>query len=216
MTWSLNEVEGLARKAARGSGLSWGLSEEAGKTARWLARKGLPGPEALAALLTLNDGKTYDTICPQATSGSWTAKSGQLCPLIAGTTICDRASDLKEGRDIDLGKTTYPMLLLPLIAGAARLSGQAIEVTWQGTSAIITPDGDIDLAEDAALFAREVDAVSVRATEAQADKVLAEHQRVDIPGDIAATLGAFAHRTYAPDTPESRLAGAGAGLTDND
>ena len=30
------------------------------------------------------------------------------------------------------------------------------------------------------------------------------------------TLGRLAHRTYAPATPESRLAGAGAGLTDND
>ena len=35
------------------------------------------------------------------------------------------------------------------------------------------------------------------------------------PGD-AARLGAMAHRTYAPDTEASRLAGAGAGLTDND
>ena len=30
------------------------------------------------------------------------------------------------------------------------------------------------------------------------------------------TLGQLAHRTYAPATQESRLAGAGAGLTDND
>ena len=216
MTWSLNEVEGLARKAARGSGLSWGLSEEAGKSARWLESKGLPGAEILSALLTLNDGKSYETICPEATSGHWDAKGGHLCPLIAGTTICDHASDLKAGHDIDLGKTTYPMLLLPLIAGAARLSGKVIEVTWQGMTAIVTADGDIGFSEDTALLASEVEAVSIRATEAQADNVLAQRLRVDIPGDIAAALGAFAHRTYAPDTPESRLAGAGAGLTDND
>ncbi len=52
MSWSLNEIEGLARKAARGSGLSWGLAEEAGKATRWLCAAGLPGADALAGLLT--------------------------------------------------------------------------------------------------------------------------------------------------------------------
>ena len=45
----------------------------------------------------------------------------------------------------------------------------------------------------------------------------ADHTRLD--DDFAccvAMLGRFAHRTYAPATQESRLAGAGAGLTDND
>ena len=42
------------------------------------------------------------------------------------------------------------------------------------------------------------------------------HLRADPdPNDWAALL-AFAHRTYAPATEESRLRGAGAGLSDND
>ena len=30
MSWSLGEIEGLAKKATRGAGYSWGLAEEAG------------------------------------------------------------------------------------------------------------------------------------------------------------------------------------------
>ena len=31
MNWSLNELDAMARKAARGAGYSWGLAEEAGR-----------------------------------------------------------------------------------------------------------------------------------------------------------------------------------------
>ncbi|MEL7259121.1 MAG: DUF3726 domain-containing protein, partial [Pseudomonadota bacterium] len=46
MSWSLNEVESLARKAARGAGYSWGLAEEAGKATRWTCAAGWPGGTA--------------------------------------------------------------------------------------------------------------------------------------------------------------------------
>ena len=43
-----------------------------------------------------------------------------------------------------------------------------------------------------------------------------EEVRSHTSGDTMKALGAFAHRTYAPATEESRVQGAGAGLTDND
>ncbi len=48
---SLNEVEGLAGKAARGAGLAWGMAEETAKAARWLAACGLDWAPSLPALL---------------------------------------------------------------------------------------------------------------------------------------------------------------------
>ncbi|THF93305.1 MAG: DUF3726 domain-containing protein, partial [Sulfitobacter sp. SK025] len=32
MIYSLNEIEALSRKAARGAGMSWGLAEETGQS----------------------------------------------------------------------------------------------------------------------------------------------------------------------------------------
>ena len=37
MTYSLYEIEVTGKRAARGSGFSWGLAEEAGKATRWLS-----------------------------------------------------------------------------------------------------------------------------------------------------------------------------------
>ena len=55
MTWSLNELEAETRKAIRGAGLSWGLSEDGGKAVRWLAAHGV---DPLPALRDVLDGMT--------------------------------------------------------------------------------------------------------------------------------------------------------------
>ncbi len=65
MICSLNEIEALARKAARGGGMSWGLAEEAGKAVRWLSDNGFPGPWLLSKLLLQNDGKPYSELALQ-------------------------------------------------------------------------------------------------------------------------------------------------------
>ncbi len=52
---SLNEVETLAAKAARGAGLSWGGAEEIGRASRVLARAGGDWPALVLAL----DGPGY-------------------------------------------------------------------------------------------------------------------------------------------------------------
>lgn len=45
VTLALSELRSLITKAARGAGLSWGLAEEAGWAAEWLAQRGLPAAD---------------------------------------------------------------------------------------------------------------------------------------------------------------------------
>jgi hypothetical protein len=70
MLFSLNEIEAQLRKAARGAGLPWGLAEEAGKAARWLAMHGIDGLPASAALFEQNDGRPYDELAPMESRAS--------------------------------------------------------------------------------------------------------------------------------------------------
>ena len=56
---SLNEVDGYARRAARGAGLSGGWPEEAGRATRWLCNGGMPGVAVLVKALLLADGRPY-------------------------------------------------------------------------------------------------------------------------------------------------------------
>lgn len=214
MSWSLTEIETLSRKAARGAGLSWGLAEEAGKAARWLAAAGLPGPQVLADLLTRNDGAEYEALCPmEADEGQWVARGGTLCPLISGAVLCDNAQRLTTG-DLTLGRTAAPMLLLPYLDAAARQCRTVLTVRWNGTAVTL---GQAAGATGTGLDAPMTDEVTISSAKTGATAPpLTQATRGDIPTEVAQRLTTFAERTYAPETEESRLSGAGAGLTDND
>jgi hypothetical protein len=103
---SLNEVEAYGRRAARGAGMSWGLAEEAGKAARWLSARGLPGVELLLRLLTANDGRPYACMAPAIDGGRWESPDGELCPVCCGAALSDRIAELVPGEELVLGWRT--------------------------------------------------------------------------------------------------------------
>ncbi|MFK7939948.1 MAG: DUF3726 domain-containing protein [Roseovarius sp.] len=216
MSWSLSEIEGLARKAAKGAGYAWGMAEEAGKSVRFLCAAGLPGAEALAGLLQLNDTRDYAAYCPDCTQDIWSARTGPLCPVVTGAALCDRATELGKGTTITLKSTSFPLLLLPAIASASDLADAPLSLQWNGLR-MTRADREtwIETTAQAQNPAEKSDITITRSTSNSGTRVRRGY-RGEIAPDVTEILNVFAHRTYAPDTPESRLSGAGAGLTDND
>ena len=212
--YSLAEIEALSRKATRGSGLDWGLSDEAGKAARWLASVGLPGPKMLNRLLERNDGKSFAALCPIETTGLWQARSGELSPLIAGASLVDRAEQLSNPEGIRLGKVSLPMLILPFVARAAGLTDRAMEVSWPGVR-IVCRGASIGIkAENGALAADLVDGVVVRPAQSSTDTLIAaSNASSSVDAESWAALTRMAHRTLVPASDASR---AGAGGRDSD
>lgn len=190
MTWSLNEIETLCRKATRGAGYSWGLAEDAGRAVRWLEAHGYLGAQALAALLQVVDGANHSEMTP-AVGAVWQGKA-PLCPVITGAALADHTFLLEQG-PITLGRTRFPLLLLPYGAMAETV----FDIHWDG-----------------ALGTTE--AMNVTCTLTKSRPPLATATRSSIPPGLFSQLDAFAQRTYAPATEASRIKGAGAGLTDND
>ncbi len=217
--YSLAEVESLSKKAARGAGFHWGLAEEAGKAARWLFSFGLPGPDALAALLRQNDGAAYATLRPLKTDGVWEAESGALCPVIAGAAICDRGRQIDEGKTIELGRTSYPLLTAFSAGIVAMQTRDPVRVKWHGVSMVCERDRiTIEGGGDDLLIA-DVDGVTISKSEDMStdDDRTSLFQPLSRPVDPTTwrALEEFAYRTYVPATELSR-AGAGAGTTDRD
>ncbi len=216
MSFSLNEVEAMGKRAARGAGLPWGLAEEAGKAARWLTVRGLPGVQQLADILTRNDKRDYADLAPQDVDGIWQAPAGRLCPLITGAALCDRATEIAKGHLMELGKTAQPLLLVPYVAGAAKLTGAAITIAWDDVAVTLFSDGERIDGDHRSLAARSTARVLCRLADQMTGPTKEVHEPV-VPVDAATwnQLAAFAQRTFAPATEASRLAGAGAGLSDN-
>ena len=215
MTHSLNEIEALCKKAARGAGLSWGMAEEAGRAARWLASMGLAGPDLLAGLLTQNDPVDHAATAPAELGAHWQAAGGRLCPLAAGAALNDCGARIAAGAGVTLAQVSHPLLLAPFAAWVALFEKVQITLSWAAVT--LTTDG-------AGLWVNGPDAaatapVTLRAqitTQPPRGTPFQPSLRGRLSRETESTLGKFAHRTYAPATEASRLLGAGAGVSDND
>jgi hypothetical protein len=212
---TLSEVESYLRKCARAVGLEWGIAEEAGKAARWLAAFGLPGPECLLNHLLALRGQDYRQFIPDITVSPWRAGGGLLCPIVTGAAIADRSARLLDGAVIELGGTAYPLLLAATIGQAARFHDTAFTTRWDGV-AITSFGHDLAISGDlAALLVEKIDAIECRHDPNAVPEQHASTLAYPIDEQIFERIDALAFETYAPATEASR-AGAGAGLTDND
>ena len=213
MTFSLNEVEATAKKAARGAGHSWGMAEEAGRATRWLCAYGFDGCGSLAALLLKEDGAEQGDMAPIALSEEWSAASGTLSALMAGAALSDSAFILAQ-TEVRMRSVAMPMLLIPFAATAARQLKASVTLEW--TSASITTNGtDVSVAAEAhALIAQSVDLVRIHQG-GSLRRLVSKQTRILPRTTDWDTLNLLASRTYAPATEESRLLGAGADFSDN-
>ncbi len=213
MSYALNEVEALAKRAVRGAGMSWGTAEDAAKATRWLCRNGIDGAGVLSALLDHNRDKAEQDLRPAETSGTWRAvDAAQLCPLLAGAALSDCAAKLKDAA-ITMQRVSFPALLLPFMASAAAQLNCVLML--EGDLGSASTDGDLlALSNDGLLQAASVDVV-IRIGDLTSE-TLSQVSRATPAPEAWDILKTYAHKTYAPATEASRLAGAGAGLSDND
>lgn len=199
MSWSLGETAALALKATRGAGMSWGLAEETAASVVWLHSRGLPGMSALCGYL--GSAKTFRTDEP-------------ACPIITGCALIDGSTEAPDRLSVsrDLGLVQAPLLLLPFVA---RLDPGTIWLHAPGLGGV-ADQTDGDRWQSHCLRG----AASCRIEYRDRPQIDPGRERLTRLGEQFACcvdrLGTFAHRTYAPATGQSRMSGAGAGLTDND
>ncbi len=138
---TLSETESHLRKVARACGLDWGLAEEAGKAARWLAAFDLTGPEVMYRHLCDLRGLGYADFAPNCDFEPWQARGGILCPVVAGAALADRSATMLDGQPVKLGRTAYPLLLAPALGQAARFHDTAFIACWAGLRLECYADG---------------------------------------------------------------------------
>ncbi|WP_371169709.1 DUF3726 domain-containing protein [Aliiroseovarius sp. 2305UL8-7] len=209
MSFSLNEVEATAKRATRGAGYSWGTAEEAAKATRWLCAHGQDGAVALAELLNAGYGSAATDHAPQNLDEIWQC-SGNLCALVTGACLSDCAQLLSD-RPVQMRGVSVPMMILPFAASAARTLKASVSVEC-GDVVAVTDGSQLSITGPFPNEAREL-RISRGGVIADTQPIMT---RARPNADAWRALNTFAHRTYAPATEESRLLGAGAGLSDND
>ena len=210
-----NEIEALAKKAARGAGLSWGLAEDAGKAARLLAAHPGGGIEAFVETLEARRAAPTAFAAPRLCDGGLRRASGArqgllLCPLTVGAALCDLAATLqKSATPFRIDAVARPLLLWPFVARAARKTALAIE--WKGARVVVFAGAIIAGGEKNPPRAESV-SIIVRPPPRIDPRPAGE---IKIAPAIIARLEKLAARTLAPASDSSR-AGAGGRLPDDD
>ena len=213
--YTLAEIEVYVRKAAQAIQLDWGLAEEAGKAARWLAAFNLPGPELMLAHLQQLDNQDHRQYFPDTTAEPWSASGGYLCPIITGATLADRSNQMLAGTEFKLGPVAFPLLLAATIGQAARCHKTTFTTSWADVRVSCYENGIRIDGNHEDLLLQNAQSASCRIGSDTKPQLLPSTMAYAVDSDTWRAIDALAFKTYAPATAESR-AGAGAGLTDND
>ncbi len=208
--YSLNEIEAETRKAARGVGLSWGLAEDIGRIGRLLAHT-----QQLAvladALDALKSGR-HATGLISDRSGIRATEDRPLSPLVLASAIADRSAEIIEGTLAITAKVAEPCLLVPMLAGMAERLKRPLRLQLDGHEAVIAQNPAPAFTE-----LRTADTILVSALSRELEPAPPPKTHgIAVPDDLWRRLTTLAALTYVPASEHSRLAGAGAGLSDND
>ena len=184
-----SEVEALAAKATKGSGLPWGIAEEAAFVARWFHMRGIDILTTVAQHLDAIDGRQWEDLV----NGN-----APLSALCYGPTLGDF---LGTETVYNLGPTLDPILLLPFIDAAAQARNIEFAVLVDG--AAIHQNTHV----------RDCNLVEVMNAPCNYLRTLGTPPLY--PETTQKSLEQRAFATYVPATEASR-AGAGSDLSDND
>jgi hypothetical protein len=190
MIVSRNEIETTCQRAALGVGLAHGLAEDAAAIAAWLAADGEDVAAIMLAALSSVDENGFPVPCFIHDERVWRSAEQVIVPaLVAGPCATDLLR-AEPGAVIQICRTDEPRV----IAAALALAGlDAAEVPLErGQSMRLT----------------------ARPCARPPPRPLAEG--FTVADAVWRELLKLAARTYVPASEQSRLKGAGAGLSDND
>ena len=91
---SFSEIETISKRASRGAGFSWGVSEEIGKSVRLLEMFGLPGILHLKNYLEKINNHNYQKIT--IISPDNISNNIPYCPISVGVNFLDQAYNLEN------------------------------------------------------------------------------------------------------------------------
>ena len=212
MRVSIGEVQSTVMKATRGAYMSWGMAEEAGRVAAWLETRCLPGATAAASLVEENDSIPMARLSPVDPFEVIVKGEGRLCPVMVGAAI----SDANRDEAFEIAAVAHPLLLVSFVGQLGGGQQTDFSVTWHGVEILCGYNGLTVKGEEADLLKNYVSSVKIAPSDQKADAVIKRELRAEVEDTIWDILEHYAHRTYVPASEASRLAGAGAGLTDND
>ena len=196
---SLYEIETTVKRSAKSQGLSWGISEEIGKSIRILEQSGLRGLESFKNIVDFGfDNLTKLTDINQKTTT-------HLCPIHFGIFFQDQ-SHLKEmHQTFKFESLKEPLISIPFFIKAAKKNLIYFHIHSSEISISITPGEMTSINQNQ--IPTSINNFSIKVT---------KQRQKQYSNETWEDLYQLSLETFVEETEEKKLSGAGAGLSDND
>lgn len=214
---SCNEVESAVAKAAVAAGYPAGLAADIGAAAVLLCIGGYNG---VGAALHAVRGGLAAVAAPRREGAALCF--GEVSVAAAGMgaaellVVAHRSGKSGEQRCVRFAAADSPLLLLGLLAVAARAYNTAYKITGEDGGVCIVPAADGALSSGGIALER-AQALTLEIYDGADTAAIPDRaHRIEVPDGDWQQLEKLVRQTYVAASDESRQQGAGAGLTDND
>ena len=200
---SYSEIDTAAKRASKGIGFSWGVSEEVGKNIRLLEMFGLPGLKNLNQYYKIFKEKNFQNLSLVSKENS---SKIPYCPIIAGINFLDQINNLEELGEIKFENLSFPILFIPFVSRASEIIGKRIFLTIDEKEFLLNFNQSIYsnyLSDD---ILEKSDQIKIKFIENK--NMFSEKKWQE--------LYKLSEDTFVEETDKLKQNAAGAGLTDND
>ena len=200
---SFSEIDTAVKRASKGIGFSWGISEEVGKNIRLLEMFGLPGLKNLNQYYKIFKEKKFQNLTLVSKENS---SKIPYCPIIAGINFLDQVNNLEELGEIKFDNLGFPILFIPFVSRASEIIGKRIFLTIDEKEFLLNFNQSIYSNYLSSDVLKKSDQIKIKFIENKNMFSETEWQE----------LYKLSEDTFVEETDKLKQNAAGAGLTDND
>jgi len=201
---TLSEIDTTSKRAAKGVGFSWGISEEIGKNMRLLELFGLSGIKNLNKYLKDYKKKQFQKIALISEINE--TKKNPFCPIILGTNFIDQVNLLDKKNSIKIINVAFPILFLPFVSRASEVIGKRIFLKIDEKEFLLNLNHSIYSNYLKNEILENCNSISINFIEN--NNSFNENEWKE--------LYKLSEDTFVEETESLKIGAAGAGLTDND
>ena len=200
---SFSEIDTAVKRASKGIGFSWGISEEVGKNIRLLEMFGLPGLKNLNQYYKIFKEKKFQNLTLVSKENS---SKIPYCPIIAGINFLDQINNLEEIGEIKFENLGFPILFIPFVSRSSEIIGKRIFLTIDEKEFLLNFNQSIYSNYLNSDVLEESDQIKIKFIENK--NMFSEEEWQE--------LYKLSEDTFVEETDKLKQNAAGAGLTDND
>ena len=200
---SYSEIDTAAKRASKGIGFSWGVSEEVGKNIRLLEMFGLPGLKNLNQYYKIFKEKNFQNLSLVSKENS---SKIPYCPIIAGINFLDQINNLEELGEIKFENLSFPILFIPFVSRASEIIGKRIFLTIDEKEFLLNFNQSIYSNYLSGDILEKGDQIKIKFIDNK--NMFSEKEWEE--------LYKLSEDTFVEETDKLKQSAAGAGLTDND